>query len=695
MKEIGIILHTLDEEYQEALFHAVNRASLSKNWHLNCVEGENFDRVLENSDNPFPLSSLLPLDGIIILSSIFHDNRMVEGFFQSKELSRKSMVSLGVEVPGIPSVTSNPVKALHLLITHLADEHHYRRFLFVGGAEDNVDNIQRLDILQQRISEYQKKDPSFSLEIRNGGIFSEHMGISVMDHYMGQYAERNIDVIIAASDSLAMGVRKSLISSGNQSWKNCPITGFDDLPSAGSIKPGLTTIHQPLKEMGEAAVSMMENLLSSKDQPLLSCIDAYPVYRESCGCLQTKSRIIETYHPQTECRFHNYDITRLTYLQVNIHSFEELYRAMDEFFRGYRIGKIAMIPFPEPCDGIPEETCLLYQYQPGQNFSDRSFRQQVNIHEYLQEDLMSFMNCDDLPVYFYVLQACQKMVGIICFTVEQEDFLIINHSCLIIANGLHRLQLLEKEHAYTKNLEKLVDERTREWKKEAEQRLKVEAQVLRISELERRRFSMDLHDDICQRLAGIHMIAHNYATKHPMLETIASMSSETLTLTRNYAHDSFPMDLEEAGIVEALENLCHIVNSAENISCFLDIHSQNLIHLSNQSKINIFRIIQEAVNNACKHSRGNKIYIRLYENKQVLSISIKDNGRGGVSLNHQSVGDKRRRPVGLGLRSMEYRANQLNAHFQIDSTKKTGTQIALNIPLTGIIEENENEKDII
>lgn len=138
--------------------------------------------------------------------------------------------------------------------------------------------------------------------------------------------------------------------------------------------------------------------------------------------------------------------------------------------------------------------------------------------------------------------------------VYEADDIVQPHICnaaRLLQNAIRLIQVLDKEKDRADQLEIEVAKRTgdllkanSELKKEADKRIAVEAEVLKISEMERLRFSLDLHDDICQRLAGISMFCTSMKTaSEPILKDLSAMIDETLMRTRQYAHDFFRLNL--------------------------------------------------------------------------------------------------------------------------------------------------------
>jgi signal transduction histidine kinase len=269
---------------------------------------------------------------------------------------------------------------------------------------------------------------------------------------------------------------------------------------------------------------------------------------------------------------------------------------------------------------------------------------------------------------------------------------------VFIANTVKRLRSLEDEKERAHRLEQEVAYRTgdlleanRRLKEEGERRVAVEAEVLRISDLERRRFSADLHDDICQRLAGISMFCKSLTVQDApavFLPELSEFIDETLILTRRYAHDSFPMDLDAFGLREAIAGLCDRISREGKLKCGLSWTAPEVLPLNRIQELNIYRIIQEALQNVLKHAEADTVRVRLDAENAFLRLRIRDNGRGMPK-------EPRGRREVLGLRSMEYRAHQLGGEYHIHSRRasaaaKGATVVEVIIPLQGPAQNREN-----
>jgi signal transduction histidine kinase len=344
-----------------------------------------------------------------------------------------------------------------------------------------------------------------------------------------------------------------------------------------------------------------------------------------------------------------------------------------------------LILYPEPLTQIGSTGNLVYRRTAeGDGPVDGS----VNIADFFTRSLC-----------LCYLRSGREYLGLIIYDAPDTAHPQICSAAIFIANTVKRLLIHDDETERARQLEQEVVFRPRDLtdtygklQEEQQRRLAVEAEVLRISELERLRFSMDLHDDICQRLAGISMFCKSLIggmSPASFLPELSDMIDETLQRTRRYAHDSFPMELDTLGLREALGALCHSVSKQTACTCIYtwSIAASPLLPAQD---INIYRIVQEALQNAVKHSRATRINVdvRAVENAghPALVFSVQDNGIGTLvpgipRLNGENPILPNGKRSGLGLRSMRYRANQLGADYTFESAAQSGTRIEVRIPL--------------
>jgi signal transduction histidine kinase len=200
----------------------------------------------------------------------------------------------------------------------------------------------------------------------------------------------------------------------------------------------------------------------------------------------------------------------------------------------------------------------------------------------------------------------------------------------------------------------------------------MEKQIAEISDREQRRIGQDLHDSLCQHMVSIAFAAellrdklerHNLA-EAAQAENIAGMVNEGISQARNLARGLYPVRLEVDGLASALEELAAAAQARNNVNCHFACDEQVFIH-DEVAGNNLYRIAQEAINNAIKHGRGKNISIGLGAVEDEVTLTVKDDGAG-----FPEALDAGR---GMGLHIMNYRAKMIGAFLDIRRGAGGGT----------------------
>ena len=198
-------------------------------------------------------------------------------------------------------------------------------------------------------------------------------------------------------------------------------------------------------------------------------------------------------------------------------------------------------------------------------------------------------------------------------------------------------------------------------------------------ESERLRIAQDLHDGLGGLLttvkAHFNAIEREIANIKEMniYEKTNQLIDEACVEVRRIAHDMVPYSLKMNGLQGVLADIRQTV-LGKGIHCDVDIHNVKEEVLGEQKVVMIYRIIQEVVNNALKHSGASHMLIQLVGHENGLNVMIEDNGKG-FDVNQLLQGK------GLGLKSIESRVKYLEGNLNIDSTPNQGTTINIEIPL--------------
>lgn len=212
------------------------------------------------------------------------------------------------------------------------------------------------------------------------------------------------------------------------------------------------------------------------------------------------------------------------------------------------------------------------------------------------------------------------------------------------------------------------------------QRRQLESDLVAVSEYEQKRIGQDLHDGLCQRLAAIgcaaRVLAEEMSRNHPghVEDAVAIEDAlrDAVAEARALARGIFPVHVNSRGLAAALEELVQSISKMTSIEIKLEDREE--LELPNADcAMHLYRIAQEALSNAVRHSGADSMLVRLEQVEGWLRMSVEDNGQG--------LGMVSQRGEGMGLRTMRYRASLLGGSLDLLPRLGGGTRVLCQIPL--------------
>jgi PAS domain S-box-containing protein len=206
--------------------------------------------------------------------------------------------------------------------------------------------------------------------------------------------------------------------------------------------------------------------------------------------------------------------------------------------------------------------------------------------------------------------------------------------------------------------------------------------LLEAQEHERRRIARELHDDIGQRVAGLAIDIHTLkdvphdspadlrARAEQLFERTSAIASDLQALS----HQLHSARLEHLGIVDATRSFCEEFAERQRVEVAFS-HGGVPPSVSHSVSLCLFRVLQEGLSNALKHSGVRHFHVRLWGAPGIVGLAIRDSGVGFDSDAAMKNGH------GLGLVSMRERVNLLKGTISITSKPNSGTQINVRLPL--------------
>jgi len=208
----------------------------------------------------------------------------------------------------------------------------------------------------------------------------------------------------------------------------------------------------------------------------------------------------------------------------------------------------------------------------------------------------------------------------------------------------------------------------------------LEREILDIGETERQRIGRDLHDSLGGMLTGAALLskalAHRLAAKATadasVAEEVVRCINDCISQARAISRGLFPVELSSGGLVAALREFAAETTKRSGIACRLQ--ADKGLSIRDPSVVsNLFRIVQEAVNNAVRHGEARHITLHLVRAGDHIRLEVRDDGKGLPA--RRLVGR------GLGFRTMKYRAGIIGAQFAVEAANGRGTVVSCLLPL--------------
>jgi PAS domain S-box-containing protein len=198
------------------------------------------------------------------------------------------------------------------------------------------------------------------------------------------------------------------------------------------------------------------------------------------------------------------------------------------------------------------------------------------------------------------------------------------------------------------------------------ERKRLETEIAEISNREQQRIGQDLHDGLCQELAGIELMCQVLEQKlggkskaeAKQVADIGEHIRVAIGHTRKLARGLSPVELETNGFTSALQELADTAQKLFHIECRFECPKPVAIR-NNVAATHLYRIAQEAINNAVRHGKAKQMVISLKPSGDKITLKIADNGLG--------FSNEDRRGSGMGLHTMKYRASVVGALLDVSS----------------------------
>jgi phosphoserine phosphatase RsbU/P len=281
---IGLLIEGISGPYQAGVWPGIADTARSLGVGCNCYCGGALDVSPQNKwefqrNALFDLAQSDRCDGYIISGSI-GGYVPRERFMEFIDRFRgRPLVSLIPIIESIPAVYVDNRKGTYDLVTHLIRDHGYKSFAFIQGPEGNAEAQERFLLFKGLLSQHNLSLPP---EAIIKGDFTRECGRKAVDYLLDNRI--HVDAIVAAADEIALGALQTLMEKGVRVPKDMALVGFDDIAESGVITPPLTTVSQPMFQLGKKTVELLVRYINGEVPPPMTVLDATLMVRQSCGC---------------------------------------------------------------------------------------------------------------------------------------------------------------------------------------------------------------------------------------------------------------------------------------------------------------------------------------------------------------------------------------------------------------------------
>jgi len=292
-RAIGFLVNDLVGSYQVACWRGIEAEARARDWDLVCLAGgelRSSDQTKKMRNRAFDFAHAKGLDGLVILAPAL-GNRLSPAEITEwlAALQPIPMISIGIELPGIPSILVDNEAGMRETVEHIVGLHGRRNPLYLGGPELNPEAIVRRQAFRDVLSAH-----GIPIDPVREVVAEFDFGLG-RDAVIAFY-EKNLplDCVIAANDEMALGAMEALQALGRSVPGSVLVTGFDDIQDSRISSPPLATVRQPLEEQGRRSIQMLATLIDGGEAPANEKLPAKYVPRRSCACLDPSIMRVRT-----------------------------------------------------------------------------------------------------------------------------------------------------------------------------------------------------------------------------------------------------------------------------------------------------------------------------------------------------------------------------------------------------------------
>ena len=260
---IGVLLSNLNAYYNRSIWSGIEKIAKEQNINVLYFSGgliENTDPYRVQSNIIYEFIDSNNVDGLIIVSGtigVFISHEKLNIFINKYKSIPK--VSISVPFKNIPHVLIDNKNGMKKLIYHLINVHKYKKIAFIRGPEENHEAQIRFDAYKEVLNEFMiEYNPELVLQ----GNFTYEQAREAVRILLDRNVE--FEAVVAANDDSALGVMDELKERDINVPDEVAVTGFDDSITSKASLPSITTVKQPLFNLGKSAIEMLLAIINGE-----------------------------------------------------------------------------------------------------------------------------------------------------------------------------------------------------------------------------------------------------------------------------------------------------------------------------------------------------------------------------------------------------------------------------------------------
>lgn len=285
---IAVILGDPNPAYTKLLWNGLSDLAVEQDVNLLYYAGRAFDTPAPEQATFNRLDELINpalVDGLIVSGSLLNEWNLEQRAAWLRRFAPLPMVSIGASVPlaGVTELHVDHFQGVYDLVSHLIEVHGKQRLAFIKGCSSYSDSEPRYQGYCKALHDHQLP---FRSELVLTGDEGMAAGDSAIDWLLRQ-PEQPVDAIVAANDTLALWVVEALHVRGVQVPQEIAVVGFDNTINSQVTYPPITTMEQPIYQLGNRALALLLERLAGNRVPPVSVLPTTLIMRSSCGCMDS------------------------------------------------------------------------------------------------------------------------------------------------------------------------------------------------------------------------------------------------------------------------------------------------------------------------------------------------------------------------------------------------------------------------